>query len=41
MKFCRYVPRAGSSAPAEFRYGLLEGDSLIEISGVPWAACTR
>lgn len=40
MKICRFVPRTGpSSAPPP--YGLIEGDSIVEISGVPWAPWTR
>lgn len=39
MKFCRYVPRVGSSVPP--RYGLIEGESVLELSGVPWAQWTR
>lgn len=42
MKICRYVPRGSSRstqvAPA---YGLIEGDSVVAISGVPWGAWTR
>jgi 2-keto-4-pentenoate hydratase/2-oxohepta-3-ene-1,7-dioic acid hydratase in catechol pathway len=40
MKICRYVPRA-ASPPAAPLYGLIEGDSVVEISGVPWAPWTR
>jgi 2-keto-4-pentenoate hydratase/2-oxohepta-3-ene-1,7-dioic acid hydratase in catechol pathway len=42
MKFCRFVIRDGSAlAPALPLYGLLEGDSVFEISGVPWGAWSR
>jgi 2-keto-4-pentenoate hydratase/2-oxohepta-3-ene-1,7-dioic acid hydratase in catechol pathway len=42
MKICRYVPRAGSAAtPAAPHYGLMEADSVVEISGVPWGQWTR
>jgi 2-keto-4-pentenoate hydratase/2-oxohepta-3-ene-1,7-dioic acid hydratase in catechol pathway len=42
MKFCRFVMRdAASSAPDAAPYGLIEGDSILEISGVPWGAWTR
>jgi 2-keto-4-pentenoate hydratase/2-oxohepta-3-ene-1,7-dioic acid hydratase in catechol pathway len=34
MKICRFVG-AGSSAP---RFGILEGDSIAEITGAPWGA---
>jgi 2-keto-4-pentenoate hydratase/2-oxohepta-3-ene-1,7-dioic acid hydratase in catechol pathway len=34
MKICRFV-RAGSSGP---RFGILEGDSIAEITGAPWGA---
>jgi len=40
MRICRYVSRVGSSF-ATPRYGLIEGDSVVEISGVPWATWTR
>ncbi|HTT32213.1 MAG TPA: fumarylacetoacetate hydrolase family protein [Methylomirabilota bacterium] len=40
MKICRFVPRASSSS-ATPRYGLIEGESVAEISGVPWAQWTR
>ena len=42
MKICRFVPRSGSSSVSVApRYGLIEGDSLVEIQGVPWAQWTR
>jgi 2-keto-4-pentenoate hydratase/2-oxohepta-3-ene-1,7-dioic acid hydratase in catechol pathway len=42
MKFCRYVPRAASpSVPDLPHYGLIEGESVVEISGLPWAQWTR
>ena len=40
MKICRYVPRNTASAPSP-RYGLIEGDNVIEISGLPWEKWTR
>jgi len=39
MKICRYVPRSDSSASP--RYGLIEGESVVELSGIPWAQWTR
>jgi 2-keto-4-pentenoate hydratase/2-oxohepta-3-ene-1,7-dioic acid hydratase in catechol pathway len=42
MKICRFVPRSGSSSvSAAPRYGIIEGNSVVEISGVPWAQWTR
>jgi 2-keto-4-pentenoate hydratase/2-oxohepta-3-ene-1,7-dioic acid hydratase in catechol pathway len=42
MKICRFVPRnVSSTAPASPRYGLIEGDSIIEISDGPWIQWTR
>ena len=42
MKICRYVPRTSSSSgPLTAHYGLIEGDSVVEISGVPWATWTH
>ena len=42
MKICRYVPHAASaSEPVQPYYGLIEGDSIVEISGVPWGQWTR
>jgi 2-keto-4-pentenoate hydratase/2-oxohepta-3-ene-1,7-dioic acid hydratase in catechol pathway len=35
MKICRYVPRNTASAPSP-RYGLIEGDNVVEITGLPW-----
>ena len=40
MKICRYVRRNTASKPAP-RYGLIEGQSVIEISGRPWEQWTR
>lgn len=40
MKLCRYVPRNNASA-ASPRYGIMEGESVIEILGQPWGQCTR
>ena len=33
MKFCRYTMRNGSLSP---HYGLMEGESVLGISGAPW-----
>ena len=40
MKICRYVPRNTTSSPSP-RYGIIEGESIIEISGQPWGQWTR
>jgi len=40
MKICRYVPRNTTSSPVP-RYGIIEGKSVIEISGQPWGQWTR
>jgi 2-keto-4-pentenoate hydratase/2-oxohepta-3-ene-1,7-dioic acid hydratase in catechol pathway len=40
MKICRYVPRNTASPPSP-RYGLIEGESVIEITGPPWGKWTR
>jgi 2-keto-4-pentenoate hydratase/2-oxohepta-3-ene-1,7-dioic acid hydratase in catechol pathway len=37
MKICRYVlSDAPSSSSASPQYGLIEGDKVVEISGLPW-----
>jgi 2-keto-4-pentenoate hydratase/2-oxohepta-3-ene-1,7-dioic acid hydratase in catechol pathway len=42
MKFCRFVPLDRSvSASATPLYGLLEGEEIREISGVPWGQWSR
>ncbi len=41
MKICRYVIRDASSATALPRYGLIEGENIVEISGLPWGQWTR
>jgi 2-keto-4-pentenoate hydratase/2-oxohepta-3-ene-1,7-dioic acid hydratase in catechol pathway len=42
MKICRYLMRDGFSAePASPRYGLIEGENVIEISGAPWGPWSR
>lgn len=40
MKICRYVRRNTASRPTP-RYGLIEGQSVIEIAGLPWEPWTR
>src|SRR5882724_11593312 len=42
MKFCRFAMRdASSSAVDAARHGLIEGDSILEISGDPWGQWSR
>jgi len=42
MKICRYLMRDDSSAGAASpRYGLIEDENVIEISGPPWGAWSR
>src|SRR5216684_3332922 len=42
MKFCRYVMRnASSPAAASPQYGLIEGENVLEISGMPWGQWSR
>src|SRR6266446_5717907 len=42
MKICRYVKRVASGADsASPRYGLIEGENVIEISGPPWSTWKR
>src|SRR6202158_588142 len=42
MKICRYQMReASSSDTASPRYGLIEGENVIEISGPPWGQWSR
>ena len=42
MKICRYVKRdASPSDPVSPHYGLIEGENVVEISGVPWGQWTR
>lgn len=36
MRFCRYVPREPSLTSSLPVYGVLEGEQIREISGVPW-----
>jgi 2-keto-4-pentenoate hydratase/2-oxohepta-3-ene-1,7-dioic acid hydratase in catechol pathway len=38
MKFCRYAMRNASSSPL---YGLIEGDFVFKISGLPWGQWSR
>src|SRR5689334_13787683 len=40
MKICRYVPRNTASPPLP-RYGLIEGENVIGIAGLPWGQWTR
>ena len=40
MKFCRYVMRDSSSC-ASPQYGRIEGDKVLDISGVPWGPWSR
>ena len=42
MKICRYELRGASSAGSEPpRYGLIEGENVVEISGPPWGQWSR
>jgi 2-keto-4-pentenoate hydratase/2-oxohepta-3-ene-1,7-dioic acid hydratase in catechol pathway len=42
MKICRFVPRnVSSTATASPRYGLIESENIIEISGLPWTQWAR
>jgi 2-keto-4-pentenoate hydratase/2-oxohepta-3-ene-1,7-dioic acid hydratase in catechol pathway len=42
MKICRYVMRdASTSGFASARYGLIEGENVVEISGPPWGSWSR
>src|SRR5437899_4147821 len=42
MKICRYLMRqASSSSSASPRYGLIEEENVIEISGPPWRQWSR
>jgi 2-keto-4-pentenoate hydratase/2-oxohepta-3-ene-1,7-dioic acid hydratase in catechol pathway len=42
MKICRYQMRdASSSDSSSLRYGLIEGENVIEISGPPWGPWSR
>jgi 2-keto-4-pentenoate hydratase/2-oxohepta-3-ene-1,7-dioic acid hydratase in catechol pathway len=42
MKFCRFALRdASSPTTASPVYGLIEGDHVLEISGVPWGQWSR
>src|SRR5215472_13692486 len=40
MKICRYLPRDPARTPTPC-YGLIEGQSVMEIDGLPWAQWTR
>jgi 2-keto-4-pentenoate hydratase/2-oxohepta-3-ene-1,7-dioic acid hydratase in catechol pathway len=42
MKICRYLMRGASSPDSVLpRYGLIEGENVIEISGPPWGQWSR
>src|SRR6266487_3868912 len=41
MKICRYVMRDPTSTPSLPRYGLIESENVIEISGPPWGSWSR
>src|SRR5216684_2532620 len=42
MKICRYVQREASARDStSARYGLIEGENVVEISGPPWGAWSR
>jgi 2-keto-4-pentenoate hydratase/2-oxohepta-3-ene-1,7-dioic acid hydratase in catechol pathway len=42
MKICRYLMRGASAADGSSpRYGLIEGENVIEISGAPWGRWSR
>jgi 2-keto-4-pentenoate hydratase/2-oxohepta-3-ene-1,7-dioic acid hydratase in catechol pathway len=42
MKICRYVKREASGADSPSpRYGMIEGENVIEISGPPWGTWKR
>src|SRR5207249_11706477 len=42
MKICRYVVRdASASGSVSPRYGLIEGENVVEISGAPWGPWSR
>ncbi len=41
MKICRYVMRDPTSMPSLPRYGLIESENVIEISGLPWGSWSR
>ena len=40
MKFCRFLPN-DASAPASALYGVIEAETIHEISGPPWTHWTR
>ena len=41
MKICRYEVRDASAPGAAPRYGVIEGENVIEISGPPWMEWSR
>jgi 2-keto-4-pentenoate hydratase/2-oxohepta-3-ene-1,7-dioic acid hydratase in catechol pathway len=38
MKFCRFVSKSDGMSTALPRYGILDGDNVLEISAAPWAS---
>src|SRR5690348_18114680 len=40
MKFCRFLPN-DTSAPASPAFGIMEGETIREISSSPWTRWTR
>ena len=40
MRFCRFLPETKPQGNAEATYGLLEGDTVREIHGMPWRKWT-
>jgi 2-keto-4-pentenoate hydratase/2-oxohepta-3-ene-1,7-dioic acid hydratase in catechol pathway len=41
MKICRFEMRSASSPGSVPRYGLIEGENVVEISGPPWGPWSR
>lgn len=41
MRICRYIIRDTTSEMASPSHGLIEGESVVEISGLPWGPWTR
>jgi len=40
MRFCRFLPKSEPRENAEATYGLLEGDTVRKIDGMPWRTWT-